>query len=119
MPRPSTEAEYLASLIPPSVRGTAFNRRTLFRGALGLTAAAGLAACGGGGDSSSGGGGGGGGGEPPGPGGGGAEEGGPPLAQQVQGRGAGLPQNSGGEGNNHTVGEKKFHEKNKNKHHGS
>src|SRR5215213_8332327 len=57
MPRPSTEAEYLASLIPPSVRGTAFNRRTLFRGALGLTAAAGLAACGGGGDSSSGGGG--------------------------------------------------------------
>src|SRR5919107_396931 len=57
MPRPSTEAEYLASLIPPSVRGTAFNRRTLFRGALGLTAAAGLAACGGGGsDSSSGGG---------------------------------------------------------------
>ena len=65
MPRPSTEAEYLASLIPPSVRGTAFNRRTLFRGALGLTAAAGLAACGGGGDSSGGGGGGGGGGGKP------------------------------------------------------
>jgi multiple sugar transport system substrate-binding protein len=62
MPRPSTEAEYLASLIPSSVRATALSRRNLFRGALGLSAAAGLAACGGGGDSSSGGGGGGGGG---------------------------------------------------------
>jgi multiple sugar transport system substrate-binding protein len=62
MPRPSTEAEYLASLIPPSVRATALSRRNLFRGALGLSAAAGLAACGGGGDSSSGGGAGGGGG---------------------------------------------------------
>jgi multiple sugar transport system substrate-binding protein len=61
MPRPSTEAEYLASLIPSSVRATALSRRNLFRGALGLSAVAGLAACGGGGDSSSGGGGGGGG----------------------------------------------------------
>jgi multiple sugar transport system substrate-binding protein len=57
MPRPRTEAEYLASLLPPSVRDTTMARRTLFRGALGLTAAASLAACGGG---SSGGGGGGG-----------------------------------------------------------
>jgi len=64
MPRPSTEAEYLASLIPPSVRATAMSRRTLFRGALGLSAAAGLAACGGGGNSGGSGGGGGGGGKP-------------------------------------------------------
>jgi multiple sugar transport system substrate-binding protein len=63
MPRPRTEAEYLASLIPPSVRATALSRRNLFRGALGLSAAAGLAACGGGGESSGGGGGAGGGGE--------------------------------------------------------
>src|SRR4051812_49592511 len=106
MPRPSTEAEYLASLIPPSVRGTAFNRRTLFRGALGLTAAAGLAACGGGGDSSSGGGGGGGGGEARGAGGGGGEERGTPLAQQIHGQGAGLTKSSGGEGTIHTVEDK-------------
>ena len=47
MPRPSTQAEYLASLVPPSSR--AFSRRTMLRGALGagalLAAPAGLAAC--------------------------------------------------------------------------
>ncbi|MFC8501942.1 ABC transporter substrate-binding protein [Pedococcus sp. NPDC057267] len=57
MTRPATEAEYLASLVPPSVRGV--DRRTLLRGALGagtlLAAPSLLAACGGG--SSSGGGG--------------------------------------------------------------
>ena len=47
MSRPSTEAEYLASLVPASM-GASFGRRTLFRGALGVAAAAGLAACGGG-----------------------------------------------------------------------
>ena len=47
MPRPSTQAEYLASLVPPSSR--AFSRRTMLRGALGagalLATPAGLAAC--------------------------------------------------------------------------
>ena len=33
MPRPSTEAEYLASLVPPSTRG--ISRRSLLRGAVG------------------------------------------------------------------------------------
>jgi multiple sugar transport system substrate-binding protein len=55
MPRPATEAEYLASLVPPSVRGV--DRRTLLRGALGvgtlLAAPPLLAACGGGETSSS------------------------------------------------------------------
>ena len=36
MARPSTEAEYLARLVPPSVRGV--DRRTLLRGALGVGA---------------------------------------------------------------------------------
>ena len=49
MTRPTTEAEYLASLVPASVRGV--GRRTLLRGALGagtlLAAPALLAACGG------------------------------------------------------------------------
>jgi multiple sugar transport system substrate-binding protein len=49
MPRPATEAEYLASLMPPSVRGV--SRRTLLRGAVGagtlLAAPSLLAACGG------------------------------------------------------------------------
>src|SRR4051812_49532451 len=112
MPRPSTEAEYLASLIPPSVRGTAFNRRTLFRGALGLTAAAGLAACGGGGDSSSGGGGGGGGGQAPGTGAGGPKGRGPTLAQQVPAEGPGLTKSSGGEGTPNTGGHKTLPEDN-------
>ncbi|MDU0312803.1 ABC transporter substrate-binding protein [Phycicoccus sp. M110.8] len=56
MTRPATEAEYLASLVPPSVRGV--DRRTLLRGALGagtlLAAPSLLAACGGGGSSSGG-----------------------------------------------------------------
>ena len=51
MTRPATEAEYLASLVPPSVRGV--SRRTLLSGALGastlLVAPSLLAACGGGG----------------------------------------------------------------------
>ena len=50
MPRPATEAEYLASLVPPSLRGV--SRRTLLRGAVGagalLAAPSLLAACGGG-----------------------------------------------------------------------
>jgi multiple sugar transport system substrate-binding protein len=50
MPRPATEAEYLASLVPPSVHGV--SRRTLLRGAVGagalLAAPSLLAACGGG-----------------------------------------------------------------------
>ena len=46
MTRPSSEAEYLARMVPPSVRGV--DRRTLLRGALGvgtLLGAGGLAAC--------------------------------------------------------------------------
>ncbi len=46
MTRPSNEAEYLARMVPPSVRGV--DRRTLLRGALGVGAllgAGGLAAC--------------------------------------------------------------------------
>jgi multiple sugar transport system substrate-binding protein len=53
MTRPSTEAEYLASLVPASVRGV--SRRTLLRGAVGagtlLAAPSLLAACGGDGGS--------------------------------------------------------------------
>ena len=49
MARPSTEAEYLARMVPTSVRGV--DRRTLLRGALGVGALLGarplLAACGG------------------------------------------------------------------------
>src|SRR6478609_1954604 len=55
MTRPATEAEYLASLVPASVRGV--SRRSVLSGALGagtlLAAPALLAACGGGGSSSS------------------------------------------------------------------
>ncbi|WP_426562729.1 ABC transporter substrate-binding protein [Angustibacter sp. McL0619] len=47
MSRPQSQAEYLASLLPPSVAGTQFGRRALFRGALGVAAAGSLAACGG------------------------------------------------------------------------
>ena len=58
MTRPTSEAEYLASLVPASVRGV--SRRTLLRGALGagtlLAAPSLLAACGGGGSSTGGGG---------------------------------------------------------------
>lgn len=50
MSRPQSEAEYLASLVPSSVSALALNRRTLLRGAFGLAAAAGLAACGNGSD---------------------------------------------------------------------
>ncbi|MBB2987957.1 ABC transporter substrate-binding protein [Terracoccus luteus] len=49
MSRPENEAQYLASLVPPSVRGV--DRRTVLRGALGIGALLGtgtLAACGGG-----------------------------------------------------------------------
>jgi multiple sugar transport system substrate-binding protein len=57
MTRPATEAEYLASLVPPSLRGV--DRRTLLRGALGagtlLAAPSLLAACGGGNGGTSGG----------------------------------------------------------------
>ena len=56
MTRPATEAEYLASLVPSSVRGV--SRRTLLRGALGastlLAAPSLLAACGGDGGSTGG-----------------------------------------------------------------
>jgi len=56
MSRPASEAEYLASLVPDSVRGV--SRRTLLRGAVGagtlLAAPSLLAACGGGGSGSSG-----------------------------------------------------------------
>lgn len=56
MPRPSTEAEYLASLVPPSARG--FSRRALLRGAVGagslLAVPSLLAACGSGDTSTSG-----------------------------------------------------------------
>src|SRR6476469_9086656 len=55
MSRPTTQDEYLASLVPASVRGV--SRRTLLRGALGagtlLAAPSLLAACGGSGGSSS------------------------------------------------------------------
>jgi multiple sugar transport system substrate-binding protein len=48
MTRPSTEAEYLASLVPSSVSGAVMGRRALFRtAALGAGASALLAACGG------------------------------------------------------------------------
>jgi multiple sugar transport system substrate-binding protein len=64
MPRPSTQAEYLASLVPPSAR--AFSRRSMLKSALGvgaLIAAPGaLAACSSGGGTSTGSGTGGGGG---------------------------------------------------------
>src|SRR6185312_11051784 len=50
MSRPSTEAQYLASLVPPSAASTGFGRRSLLRGALagaGFLGASGLlAACG-------------------------------------------------------------------------
>ena len=53
MSRPSTEAEYLARLVPSSVSATGFGRRRLLKGALtgaGLLGATGLlTACGGGG----------------------------------------------------------------------
>jgi multiple sugar transport system substrate-binding protein len=68
MSRPQSEAEYLASLVPPSVAAHRVSRRSLFKAALGLGAAAGvpglLAGCsnGDGGSGSSGGGSGGGGG---------------------------------------------------------
>lgn len=55
MTRPSNEAEYLARMVPPSVRGV--DRRTLLRGALGVGAllgAGGLAACSSSGSSSTG-----------------------------------------------------------------
>ena len=58
MPRPQSEAEYLARLAPPSALATGFGRRALLKGALatgaGLSASGLLAACG---ASSSGGGG--------------------------------------------------------------
>ena len=58
MSRPASEADYLASLVPASVRGV--SRRTLLRGALGastlLAAPSLLAACGGGSSGGSGGG---------------------------------------------------------------
>src|SRR6476646_5078905 len=60
MSRPSTEAQYLASLIPPSVAATGIGRRSLLKGALagaGFLGASGLlTACGSGGSSASGGG---------------------------------------------------------------
>ncbi|TQM57419.1 ABC transporter substrate-binding protein [Humibacillus xanthopallidus] len=55
MTRPSSEAEYLARMVPPSVRGV--DRRTLLRGALGVGALLGagtLASCGSSSESSSG-----------------------------------------------------------------
>ena len=64
MSRPSTEAQYLASLVPPSTAATGFGRRSLLRGALagaGFLGASGLlAACGSSGSSGSSGGAGGG-----------------------------------------------------------
>ena len=58
MSRPQSEAEYLASLVPPSALSnqlvaSPFGRRTLLRGALGVAAAGTLAACGGGGGGTS------------------------------------------------------------------
>ena len=63
MSRPESEAEYLARMVPPSVAGlSGISRRSLFKTALGVTAAVGLpsvlAGCGGGGDSGGGAGGG-------------------------------------------------------------
>ncbi|MDX6296728.1 MAG: multiple sugar transport system substrate-binding protein [Nocardioidaceae bacterium] len=62
MSRPSTEAEYLARLVPPSAAATGIGRRSLLKSALagaGFLGASGLlAACGSGGSSSSGSGGG-------------------------------------------------------------
>jgi multiple sugar transport system substrate-binding protein len=59
MSRPSTETQYLASLVPPSVAATGIGRRSLLKGALagaGFLGASGLlAACGSGGSSGSGG----------------------------------------------------------------
>src|SRR5690349_18084432 len=51
MSRPTSEAEYLARLVPPSVAG--LGRRSVLGGGLGLSAAALLAACGGGSSPSS------------------------------------------------------------------
>jgi len=48
MPRPQSESEYLASLVPPSVAAQSLARRDFFRGALGVAAVGALAACGGG-----------------------------------------------------------------------
>ena len=39
MPRPQSEAEYLARLVPPSAAATGFGRRTLLKGALASGAA--------------------------------------------------------------------------------
>ncbi|HEU4404380.1 MAG TPA: ABC transporter substrate-binding protein [Polyangiaceae bacterium] len=47
MTRPASSAEYLASLVPPSVAGLALARRALLRGAAGVVAGGALAACGG------------------------------------------------------------------------
>ena len=47
MSRPKTEAEYLASLVPPSMAARGVGRRSVLQGAVGLGAAATLAACGG------------------------------------------------------------------------
>ena len=46
MSRPKTEAEYLASLVPPSMAARGVGRRAVLQGAFGLGAAATLAACG-------------------------------------------------------------------------
>src|SRR3954467_9292723 len=71
MPRPQSEAEYLARLVPPSAAATGFGRRTMLKGTLasgaalsaaGLPAACGRSSGGGGGGGRGGGGGGGGGG---------------------------------------------------------
>ena len=61
MSHPKTEAEYLASLVPTSMSANGIGRRAVLRGAFGLSAAVGLAACGGGSSTEGGGGGGGGG----------------------------------------------------------
>ena len=49
MTRPQSEAEYLATMVPPSVLGTRMHRRTLFKGAVGAGSAlllpSALAAC--------------------------------------------------------------------------
>jgi multiple sugar transport system substrate-binding protein len=58
MSRPQSEAEYLARMIPPSVAALNLSRRSVFKGAVALAAAAGapslLAACSSGGTSGSG-----------------------------------------------------------------